>query len=112
MVLLGVLLLPLPGVAPDAKPDCVVSHNHLRVVRKHDYCALALRAPKVALLFLLVGNVPHEKVWIRWFSDVGATAFSACRDWSKTEQFLTCTQPVRADPIAQQHLFSVRKLLA
>lgn len=103
-MLLGLLLLPLPREAPEAQLDCVMSRSHLSIKRKHNHCALALRAPKVALLFLLVGEMLQKEVWVHWFSKVGATAFNACRGWSKTEQFLTRMQQVDADPIAQQHV--------
>ena len=42
--LLGLFQLPLPRVASEAQPDCVVFRSHLRIVRKHNHCALALGA--------------------------------------------------------------------
>ncbi len=34
-------------------------------------CGAALQVPKVALLFMSTGNMPMERVWARWFNQVG-----------------------------------------
>ena len=100
------LLLTAQAAAPE--PACTTLHRHLRTVPSSDLCAMALRAPKVALLFLMRGHVPHEKLWRRWFEELGSLAFRGCQaDW-ETDQFMECTHERRPDPISQQHLFSVR----
>ena len=90
-----------------SEPACTTLHRHLRTVHSSDHCAMALHAPKVALLFLMRGNVPHEKLWHRWFEELGSLAFRGCMT-GETDQFMECTHERRADPISQQHLFSVR----
>ena len=85
---------------------CVRGHNHIRTVHTRDHCAHALHAPKVALLFLTTGPLPHEELWRRWFIDIGSLAFSGCAgDYG--EHFLECTHERNADPIGQQQLFTV-----
>ena len=72
---------------------------------------MALRMPKVALLFLVRGELPHRDLWWRWFEELGSLAFRGCMaDW-ETDHFLECAHERRQDPISQQHLFSVRPWL-
>ena len=35
-----------------------------------DQCAAALRMPKVALMFLTTGDMPHGKLWREWFESI------------------------------------------
>lgn len=90
-----------------AEPTCLRLQRALRPIRSEDHCAMAFEAPKVALLYLTRGEMPHEKVWRRWFSEVGRKAFTGCT-YGPGDHFLECSHDRRSDPIAQQHLFSVR----
>ncbi len=40
-----------------------------------DDCAAALHLPKLALLFLTVGEMPHERLWSDWFASVKGKSF-------------------------------------
>ena len=63
------------------------------------------------MLFLTRGEMPHERLWRRWFSELDSVAFSGCRPDSSAEQFVECGLQLelqQSDPIARQHLFSVR----
>ena len=42
-----------------------------------DACAAALHLPKLALLFLTVGSLPHDKLWSDWFSSAKGKTFTA-----------------------------------
>ena len=112
MTLWFLLLLLLVSVHAAPDPACIAFHRHPRTVHSSDHCALALHSPKVALLFLTRGELPHEKLWRRWFEDLGSLAFSGCMVDRETDYFMKCTQERRADPISQQHLFSVQPCTA
>ena len=105
MLLVCATLLLAAHAAPE--PACTTLHRHLRTVHSSDHCAMALRAPKVALLFLVRGELPHKELWRRWFEELGSLAFRGCMA-GETDQFMECAHERRADPIPQQHLFSVR----
>ena len=100
------MLLLSAHAAPE--PACTTLHRHLRTVHSSDHCAMALRMPKVALLFLVRGELPHKELWRRWFEELGSLAFRGCMaDW-ETDHFMECAHERRADPISQQHLYSVQ----
>jgi hypothetical protein len=89
-----------------SSPVCLGRNHHLRAVHLEDHCAMALHAPNVALLFLTRGDMPLEKIWRRWFDEVGDLAFSGCLDEYGSE-FLECAHKRRADPIGRQQLYTV-----
>ena len=62
------------------------------------------------MLFLTRGEMPHERLWRRWFGELDSVAFSGCKPDSSAEQFVECGLELelqQSDPIARQHLFSV-----
>ncbi len=65
----------------------------------------------MALLFLTRGDMPLERVWRRWFEEVGDLAFSGCLEKPGSE-FLKCARARREDPIGRQQLYMVRRLRA
>ncbi len=89
-------------------PACLGRHRHLGAVHTEDHCGMALHAPKVALLFLTRGDMPLEKLWRRWFEEVGDLAFSGCLEKPGSE-FLECAHARRGDPIGRQQLYTVRR---
>ena len=102
----AVLLLSVHA-APE--PACIALHRHISTVHSSDHCAMALRMPKVALLFLVRGELPHKELWRRWFEELGSLAFRGCMA-ERTDDFMECTHARPPDPLSQQHLFSVRVL--
>ena len=107
LVTLAVALVVLCiSAQASTRTACFRGHNHIRTVYIHDHCAHALHTPKVALLFLITGLLPHEELWRRWFYGIGSLAFTGCAgDYG--EHFLECTQERDADPIGRQQLFTV-----
>lgn len=105
MLPLLLYLLTLSRASAQSSPACV-RPQHFRTIPRADRCAYGVHAPKVALLFLVRGNMPHEALWRRWFEEVDSTVFSGCalRDSDKPA---TCYRKERSDPIARQELFSV-----
>lgn len=105
MLPLFLSLLALGSASVQPSPACI-RPQHYRTVPRDDRCAYGLRAPKVALLFLVRGDMPHEALWRRWFEDVDSAVFSSCAPrGSKKPGF--CSQKERSNPIARQELFSV-----
>ncbi|KAK9840663.1 hypothetical protein WJX81_008195 [Elliptochloris bilobata] len=52
------------------------------------------------------GEMPHARLWRRWFGELSDTAFGGCMSGSG-DHFLECATAQRLGPIGQQHLFSV-----
>ena len=102
---LFLFLLTLSRANAQSSPACVGS-QHYRTIPRADRCAYGVRAPKVALLFLVRGNIPHEALWRRWFEEVDGTVFSGCAPRG-SDKPATCSREERSDPIARQELFSV-----
>lgn len=94
------------SVQAATRTACFRGHNHIRTVHNHDHCAHALHAPKVALLFLTTGPLPHEELWRRWFEDVGSLVYTGCAD-DYGEHYLECAHERDGDPIGRQQLFTV-----
>ena len=110
--LLLLALLAAGSVVAHTKvePACHKEHFHRRIVHTGSRCASALRAPKVAMLFLTRGDMPHERLWRRWFGELDSIAFRGCKQNSSADQFVECALELEQqhnDPIARQHLFSV-----
>eukprot|EP00884_Botryococcus_braunii_P009898 jgi/Botrbrau1/1890/Bobra.0005s0006.1 len=68
---------------------------------------------KVALLFLTVGPMPHERLWRRWFDDVaGLIPLEQLKQRNCSERHVarlrsSCQPPAGASPVEAQHLFTV-----
>ncbi|PSC67186.1 beta-1,6-N-acetylglucosaminyltransferase enzyme [Micractinium conductrix] len=120
-----------PEVSPASSDACAQARRRLGSVgsvglgggSSHGITALGM--PKVALLFLTIGDLYHEAAWRLWFASAGGLL--PARDAQATvcnasaEQFgkiqAACdaqqgavahqTATPAADPIAHQHLFSI-----
>jgi hypothetical protein len=105
MLPLFLFLLTLSRASAQSSPACV-RPQHFRTIPRADRCAYGVRAPKVALLFLVKGNIQHEALWRRWFEEVDGTVFSGCAP-RESGKPATCYNKERSDPIARQELFNV-----
>ena len=114
LLLRAFLAAGLVAAYSQVEPACHKEHFHHRIVHAGSRCAGALRAPKVAMLFLTRGEMPHEQLWRRWFGELDSVAFRGCMQNSSADQFVECALELELrhiDPIARQHLFSVRHQL-
>ncbi|KAK9815960.1 hypothetical protein WJX74_007174 [Apatococcus lobatus] len=83
-----------------------------------DECAAALHLPKLALLFLTVGSLPHDKLWSDWFASAKGLVprdyleAARCEAQEASPDALTeLNQVCQSEPgtpiLDRQHLFSV-----
>ena len=86
---------------------------HYSVFLPADRCAHALHYPKVALLFLTMGEMPHEPLWRLWFEELGNLVYRGC-DPDAVEASEDCKNAAQrigaqrdGHPIASQQLFNV-----
>ena len=108
-VALTSMLLALCLIAQAARgPVCDRKHHHPRAIHTADHCAHSLHAPKVALLFLTRGPLPLEPVWRRWFLEIAGLAYTGCAD-GDNDHVQKCGREREADPIAQQHMYTVQQ---
>lgn len=90
--------------------------------RHIDLCAQLFRIPKVAIMFLTKGDMPHEQLWRMWFSSAegrlpyqqAAEGVCAANNVAVADALLDTMRQVCApdahgavSPIRRQHLFSV-----
>lgn len=78
-----------------------------------DPCSSALRAPKVALMFLTRGPMHHEELWTRWLASAANLVpadllrFVNCTDSFVEQLRRMCQAPQGAGALEAQHLFTV-----
>ncbi|KAK9808849.1 hypothetical protein WJX72_005003 [[Myrmecia] bisecta] len=96
-----------------------LTHKYWALLDKSsDRCAAALRMPKVALMFLTRGDMPHERLWSDWFAGgAGLVSLDAVRTLACARQrylVLDRLQPAcsrnasaNATILDQQHMFTV-----
>lgn len=90
--------------------------------RHTDLCTQLFRIPKVAIMFLTKGNMPHEELWRMWFASAegrlpyqqAADGVCAANSMAVANALLETMRQVCApdaqglqSPIMRQHLFSV-----
>ena len=93
-----------------------------RTCRHTDLCAQLFRIPKVAIMFLTKGEMPHEELWRMWFASAegrlpyqqAADGVCAANSVAVADALLDTMRQVCApeaqgalSPILRQHLFSV-----
>lgn len=106
-----------PAITP---PDAEDSDIPPPLLRQHDACDALLQIPKVAMLFLTPGALPHERLWREWLQGaasllpVPSVVAYARRGWGLDRHRLAelqavCTPLLDAElPLSQrQHLFSL-----
>lgn len=87
-------------------PSCLKASHHLRTVPAADECAYATRTPRVALLFLVKGYVPHERLWERWFRSIDSMVYAGCLPRGSAAP-AGCASRAGRTVIARQELFNV-----
>ena len=105
-----------PAMAPDHVQDTLPPP----LLMQHDACDALLQIPKVAMLFLTPGALPHERLWREWLQGavsllpVPSVVAYARRGWGLDRLRLTdlqavCTPLLDVElPLSQrQHLFSI-----
>ncbi len=68
-----------------------------------DDCAAALHLPKLALLFLTVGTMPHDKLWSDWFAAAKGKCCTLC-----LRSMLNLTMCLWSDSTTAKHIQHVR----
>ena len=86
--------------------SCLRAQHHRRTVPAADQCAHATRTPRVALLFLVKGDMPHERLWERWFNSIDSTVYTGCLPWGSAAP-AGCTSRAGRSAIARQELYNV-----
>ena len=103
------------GICQTARsgPVCLDSRMHYSIYPQNDRCAHSTQSVKVALLFLNMGEMPHEAMWRRWFEDIGGLVYRGCKPDAQ-EAPGECSAHLQSSgpeapggPIAAQHLFNV-----
>ena len=65
-----------------------------------------MHAPRVALLFLVKGDMPHERLWERWFSSIDSTVYAGCVSQGSAAP-AGCASRAGTSAIARQELYNV-----
>ena len=104
--LLAALWCVLAATQAASVPSCLKAQHHLRTVPAADQCAYATRTPRVALLFLVKGDMPHERLWERWFRSIDSTVYAGCMPRGSAAP-AGCTSRAGMNAIARQELFNV-----
>ena len=104
--LLAALWCVLAATQAASASSCLRGQHHLRTVPAADQCAYATHTPRVALLFLVRGDMPHERLWERWFSSVDSTVYAGCVPRGSAMPAV-CASRAGVDAIARQELYNV-----
>ena len=119
--------MPIAEVLDDAGKDLQASDLATELSHHEDQCGALLQMPKVALMFLTRGPMPHEELWNRWLASAAGLVAVECASASLCSQTQsnssrsssnpqpsmqalkqTCTlKRTAANAYLQQHMFSI-----
>lgn len=119
--------MPIAEVLDDAGEDLQASDLATELSHHEDQCGALLQMPKVALMFLTRGPMPHEELWNRWLASAAGLVAVDCASASLCSQTQsnssrsssnpqpsmqalkqTCTlKRTAANAYLQQHMFSI-----
>lgn len=90
--------MPLNEVLDDAGESLAAPALAKELQQHDDQCGALLQMPKVALMFLTRGPMPHEELWNRWLASAAGLVAVDCASASLCSQTPTNGSSIKSNP--------------